>query len=106
MSAEMPPTLRFFVCRLIPPRPDFATTMSPDERAVMQQHGAYWTNQLEQGVAIFFGPVADPAGDWGVGIVRAPDEAAVKALEAGDPVVRSTGFRYEILPMRAAVTRL
>jgi len=55
---------------------------------------------------IVFGPVADPKGGWGLGVVRARDEAEVAAFEAGDPVVRSgRGFRYEVLPMVSAVFR-
>jgi uncharacterized protein YciI len=58
---------------------------------------------LHEGTAIVFGPVADPKGAWGVGIVRAADEAAVHALEASDPAIQSKrGFRYEVLPMPSA----
>ncbi len=38
-----------------------------------------------------------------MGIVLVADEAAVHALEAGDPAIQSKrGFRYEILPMPGA----
>ncbi len=93
-----------FHCRLIPPRPDFAFTMTDAEKALMKQHSDYLRGKLGQGGVILFGPVADPAGPWGLGIVRADDEAAVRALTDGDPTVRSgLGFRYEILPMMIAV---
>ena len=105
MSETPPPILHFFLCRLIPPRPNFAATMSADERAVMQKHGVYWMGHLERRTVMVFGPVADPSGDWGVGIVRVEDEAAVRALEAGDPAVTTLGFRYEILPMPVAIMR-
>ena len=99
-------TSRFFLCRLIPPRRDFARTMSDAERGVMQNHVAYWTGHLNTGTAIVFGPVADPAGDWGVGIIAVEDEDAVRALEAADPAIRSgLGFRYEILPMPGVMAR-
>ncbi|WP_246461160.1 YciI family protein [Mesorhizobium sangaii] len=59
---------------------------------------------MGEGGVILFGPVADPAGPWGLGIVCADDEAAVGALTEADPTVRSgLGFRYEILPMMTAV---
>ena len=97
---------RYFLCRLLPPRPDFAATMSADERVVMQNHVAYWIGKLQRGEAIVFGPVADPAGDWGVGIIAAADETAVNALRDADPAVLSgRGFRYEILPMPRLITR-
>jgi uncharacterized protein YndB with AHSA1/START domain len=93
-----------FHCRLIPPRPDFAFTMSEAERALMGEHAKYLGGKLAEGSVILFGPVADPAGPWGLGILRAEDEAGVKALTDGDPTVRSgLGFRYEILPMMTAV---
>jgi uncharacterized protein YciI len=96
---------RHFLCRLIPPRPDFAATMTAEERSVMQNHAAYWIQNLERGRAIVFGPVADPKGDWGVGIVDAADLAAVEALRDADPAILSgRGFRYEILPMPRLIT--
>jgi len=100
------PDDKHFLCRLIPPRRDFAATMSPDEVTVMQNHVVYWRSQLQRGVAIVFGPVADPTGDWGVGIVAAPDRAAVEAMRDADPAILSgRGFRYEILPIPQLVTR-
>lgn len=72
----------------------------------MREHGAYWKKLLDAGSVIVFGPVADPQGDWGLGVVRAADEAAVRDLQNGDPVMRVAGFRYEIMPMHAAVHRV
>jgi uncharacterized protein YndB with AHSA1/START domain len=96
----------FFFCRLIPPRPSFAQDMTPEERTMMGEHAAYWREHLAAGRAIVFGPVADPAGAWGLGVVRVKDEAEARAFEAGDPAVSSgRGFRYEILPMPRAVFR-
>lgn len=98
------PAMQYFLCRLLPPRPTFATDMSADEREVMRAHGSYWRQKLQEGVAIIFGPVADPKGPWGIGLVRVPDEAAVAALRANDPAILSgMGFSYEVLPMVTAV---
>jgi uncharacterized protein YndB with AHSA1/START domain len=95
---------RHFVIRLVPPRPTFMLDMTAEEGAIMQAHVGYWMGLLAEGQAIVFGPVADPAGAWGLGVVRAPDEAAVRALEANDPAIAAQrGFRYEILPMARAV---
>jgi uncharacterized protein YndB with AHSA1/START domain len=91
---------RAFVCRLLPPRATFMQDMSSDERAVMQAHGRYWQGKLAEGVAIAFGPVADPSGGWGLGIVEVRDEAELEAFQAADPAIESgRGFRYESLPM-------
>jgi uncharacterized protein YndB with AHSA1/START domain len=95
----------FYVLRLIPPRPSFAGDMTPEEATIMQEHVAYWSDHLNQGRALIFGPVADPKGSWGLGVVRVADEAQVRAIEERDPAIRSgKGFRYEVLPMAGAMT--
>lgn len=72
----------------------------------MGEHVAYWTQKLEEGVAIVFGPVADASGPWGLGVVRVPDEAALKAMTENDPAIRSgLGLSYQTLPMLNAVHR-
>lgn len=94
---------RHFFVRLIAPRPTFAQDMTAEERAVMQEHGVYWRGKLAEGAVIAFGPVGDPKGAWGLGLVKARDEAGVRAFEAGDPAVTKLGMHYEILPMLALV---
>jgi len=95
---------RYFLLRLIAPRPTFAQDMTADERALMDRHATYWRGKLGDGVAIAFGPVLDPNGPWGLGLIRARDEAEVRAFEAGDPViVADRGFRYETLPIMRLV---
>jgi uncharacterized protein YciI len=92
--------VKYFLCRLIPPRPTFPQDMTEAEAAVMRDHVAYWTALAERGTALAFGPVADPAGTWGMGLLEAEDEAEVRSLTAGDPVMTAAlGTRYEILPM-------
>ena len=98
--------MRYFFCRLIPPRPTFQEDMTDAERSLMLQHGAYWTGLAERGTAIVFGPVADPTGGYGVGIVEIDDGADVRDVEAHDPAMKSgLGFRYEMQPMPRAVLR-
>jgi hypothetical protein len=94
---------RFIHCRLIPPRPSFAMDMTVDERAAMQRHVGYWTSMLERGTAIVFGPVADPAGPWGLGIVRLRgNESATDVVNADPAILANIGLRYELLPMLTA----
>ena len=95
----------FFV-KLVPPRPDFAETMTADERAVMVGHQAYWRGLLAKGWVVAYGPVTHPEGGFGIGIWTLPDDADANAISAQDPAILSgRGFRYEIAPMRALVTR-
>ena len=98
--------LRYFVCRLLPPRPTFMADMTAEEMAIMGQHAAYWRGLLEQGAAVVFGPVGGPQGGWGLGVVRASSEEAMHAMRDADPAILSKkGFSYEISPMVRAVVK-
>jgi uncharacterized protein len=95
---------RHFLIKLIPPRPSFALDMSEEERELMQQHIAYWTALAEKGVALCFGPVLDPAGSYGIGVVELADEAGLEVLTANDPAARSGGlFKHKAYVMPGLV---
>jgi uncharacterized protein len=95
---------RFFFVRLVGPRASFLQDMTDDERAIMKDHGEYWRGQLAAGKVIVFGPVADPKGAWGLGVLRVQDEAEIASFQANDPAIkRIPGMRYEVLPMLTAV---
>ncbi len=64
----------YFLCRLIPPRPGFAQDMTPAEGEAMKRHAAYWAGLLAKKSVIAFGPVADPRGVWGLGLVHGEGE--------------------------------
>jgi uncharacterized protein YndB with AHSA1/START domain len=99
-----PAPARYFLFRLHPPRPTFIRDMTAEEMALMKAHGAYWKTKLDEGKVIAFGPVADPAGSWGMGLLRVADAAEVEGLTQNDPVMLANqGFRYEVLPMPQAV---
>ncbi|HEV7649642.1 MAG TPA: YciI family protein [Actinophytocola sp.] len=97
--------MRFFVFRFVPYKPDLPTSMTAAEAATMAEHGAYWQALADRGTAVVFGPVADPAGAWGVAIVEVATEAAAQAIRAADPVVRADLGPVEIHPMPVAITR-
>jgi uncharacterized protein len=92
-----------FVYRLIPPRASFAADMTDAEAEVMGQHAAYWTDQLERGRVVVFGPVADPAGIWGLGVIDTEDDIAAKAIVNDDPAIASGLATFELHPMDAVV---
>ena len=105
-AASSSPGDRFFFCRLVPPRPSFALDMQPEELAAMQRHVGYWTALLARGTALVFGPVADPAGPWGLGVLRVREGESLDAFIDGDPAIQAgIGLRYETLPMMKAVAR-
>lgn len=85
-----------FVYRLVPPRPTFATDMSEDERAIMGRHATYWIGLFEQGFVVTFGVVMEPAGVWGLAVVEAEDEDAVRAIASEDPVIATGLCSYQI----------
>ncbi len=90
---------KHFVLYLNPPRPSFAQDMTDEERSVMQQHVMYWGNLMKEGNVIAFGPVLDPSGVYGLGIIEAENEDAVKNFIANDPATKIN--RYEYYPMMA-----
>ena len=98
--------MRGFVFRLLGPRPTFPDDMTPEEADLMGQHSAYWRDLTWAGTAVAFGPVLDPGGAYGLGVVRADDEAAARVIADADPVVSADmGFRVEIAPMMTLVTK-
>ncbi len=98
--------MKYFFCKLIPPRPDFAQTMTAEEGKLMREHAAYWKGMMDQGLVAAFGLVADPRGAYGVGILTLDDDGNVQALTSNDPTIKANaGFLYEIYPMPRAVVR-
>ena len=92
---------KYFVLHLLPSRPDFAQTMTSEERSIMEQHVIYWKEKMSQGKVIAFGPVLDPTSVYGLGIVAVDDEEEVTAFIDNDPA--ATINKYEFFPMLAIV---
>ena len=97
---------RHFFLKLIPPRPSFAQDMNDEEKQLMQEHGMYWTSLAQEGVAILFGPVIDPKGSYGIGVVEVENDGDVNLLTANDPVTKSgRQFKHEAYVMPRLVLR-
>jgi len=97
---------KYFLCKLIPPRPNFAQDMTDPEAKLMQQHVAYWKGLMDRGLVIVFGPVADPKGVYGVAILELEEEADANALGINDPTIKANvGFHLEVYPMDRAILR-
>jgi len=75
--------------------------MTDDERAIMQQHVAYWGDLMNKGRVVVYGPVMDPKGPFGMGVVEADDEEQLKEFIRHDPA--ATINNYEYYPMRAVI---
>jgi uncharacterized protein len=97
---------KYFLLKLIAPRPSFATDMTDAELRVMQEHGAYLKGYVDKGTVIVMGPVLDPKGSWGMAVFEAGSEEEVRSIMAKDPTILSgLGFGYEIFPMLRAMVR-
>lgn len=70
--AGRPVSASLFLFRLIPPRADFAQTMTDAERHAMDGHTEYWRALLDAGRVVVYGPVADPEGCGGWACCAAP----------------------------------
>jgi uncharacterized protein YciI len=92
---------KHFVLKLVPCRPTFAQDMTAEERAIMMQHVAYFKDLMDKGMVIVYGPVMDPKGVYGLGVIEVDDEAQVQAIIANDPASQIN--TYEYYPMRAVV---
>ena len=98
--------MAYFLYRLNSPRPTFAQDMSENEAAVMREHAVYWQNLAEKRIAIVVGPVLDPKGPWGVGIVEAENQKAVQAIVDNDPAMRGNiGLTCDIFAMPRVILR-
>lgn len=95
---------KYFALKLIPKRPDFVQTMTDDEKLIMQQHSAYWQEYMNKGQVVVFGPVFDPAGVYGFGIVAMDTEEQVNEFIDNDPAAKIN--QYEYYPMMAMVPQV
>lgn len=95
-----------FLLRLSPPRPSFPSDATHAEMDAMGAHFAFWQAEADAGTALAVGPVADPAGVWGMAVVEAADEVAATGLTRRDPVIAADlGFAYEVMPILSLIER-
>lgn len=91
----------YYFVRLNPSRPDFAQTLTEEERNIMQAHALYWRGHMNEGKVVVFGPVFDPKGAFGMGVVRVENEEELLGFMKNDPAtVLNT---YDYFPMRAVL---
>jgi len=93
-----------FLFRLIPPRADFAQTMTAEEQQAMADHMEYWQQLLQDGRVVVYGPVADPEGVWGLGVLRARDRGEVLEIGERDPSVVAGINTFEVFEIMGGQT--
>jgi uncharacterized protein YciI len=93
---------QYYMLKLLPSRPDFAMTMTDEERKIMLEHIAYWKPYLESGLMLVMGPVIDPKGPYGLGIVKPDSADQLRELISRDPAAAIN--QYEYYPIMALVS--
>jgi uncharacterized protein YciI len=86
-----------YFLKLIPRRPTFAQDMTDDETAVMQRHVVYWGNLMNQGMVAVYGPVFDPNGTYGIGVVETQNEQQLQELIQNDPASEINKYEYYLM---------
>jgi len=86
-----------YFLKLVPRRPTFSQDMTPDERAIMTQHIAYWMELMNKGKVAVFGPVADPAGVYGMGVVEAENEEELMDFMKNDPAATINHYEHYLM---------
>jgi uncharacterized protein YciI len=71
----------------------------------MGRHAGHWTPYLERGDMVVFGPVLTDEDSYGLAVVEADDEQAVREFAARDPVVTTGTAVFELGRMAAGHVR-
>jgi uncharacterized protein YciI len=85
-----------FVLRLIAPRAGFAQTLTDSEREIMGRHAEHWRPYLDRGEMVVFGPVLTDEDSYGLAVIEAEDESALREFAALDPVVTTGTAGFEV----------
>jgi len=84
---------------LLPPRDDFAATMTPEEAEAFDGHSTYMEKLLSDGSLVLAGPTLGPA-NTGLCIFEAEDGTAARAIMQADPPVARGLVRGQLRPFR------
>jgi uncharacterized protein YciI len=79
--------------------------MSDEEREIIARHPEHWSPWVESGQMVIFGPVLDPSGSWGLGVVEGDDEQELRAFAAADPAVTTGTGTIELGKMLGGFVR-
>ncbi|MFB5761190.1 YciI family protein [Paenibacillus medicaginis] len=107
-TASNNPGKMHFMLRSTTPITAFSQNMSDmteEERNIMHQHIAYWTDLLNQGIALVFGPVLNPKSPHGVAIIEVENAEQVSQLIAEDPAIIAGLMTAEFYPMKAVLPK-
>jgi uncharacterized protein YciI len=98
--------MKYFLYKLLPPRPTFPQDMTEAEGELMQEHINYWKTLVDKRIAVIFGPVADPKGIYGLAIIETEEESIAQDIRVNDPAIKhNAGFKSEIHLMPEVILR-
>lgn len=95
----------YYLYKLVPPRPTFFADQTGEEQEIMARHIQYWKGKLDEGTAVAFGPVLEPAGVWGLAVIEVATQAEAEQIRDFDPVVTTGLGTAQIHPTARAVVR-
>lgn len=95
----------FFMIKYPPARSSFPGDATAEEKEIMGRHVEYWTNLMNQGHCLVFGPVMDPNGFYGLGVVQVDDVEQVREFIQKDPAVAAGLMNVEYHPMGAVTPK-
>ncbi len=87
-----------YISTMRPKRPDFPASMTPDERAVMEQHFTYVRRLFDQGKLLLGGAATD--GAIGVLVYRVDSAEEAQRIFDDDPAVTVGIGHSELHPFR------
>ena len=97
--------MKYFMYKLVPPRPTFNMDMNEKEKAVMQSHIHYWDGLFEQRKVLIYGPVLHSNGVYGLAILEVTSDEEAQMIVNNDPAITSQINTYELVPMLAGHVR-
>ena len=92
-----------FAYRILPPRAEFATTITPEEMAIMGRHWGHLQALHATGAVRFVGRAEN--GDYGFCVFDAPDEGEARRIAWSDPAVAEGLMRVEVHAFAVVIDR-
>ena len=105
LKSEQTKTMKHFFYKLIPPRRDFHLNQNESEKAIMQNHAAYWAGLTADKKAIIYGPVFHEEGVFGIAIIEVTSDEEANEIAKNDPAISSNLNTYELSPMIVGLIR-
>lgn len=92
-----------YLIMYLPPRENYAESMTPEEAAVNERHFEYLKQKLSEGQMVMAGRPDDAR--FGIAVIEAQSEKEAYEIMANDPAVKEGVFSGELLPFRLALLR-